>query len=59
MFPDLETEKRGEGSACADLQAWSASSPPGSLFNAHSHSVWLPKKTELSHKAASHAKTAQ
>lgn len=56
MFSELETEKRGEGRAFADLQASSVSSTPGSLFNAHSHSVCVPKKTEPSSKAVSHAK---
>lgn len=56
MFSKLETEKRREGRAFADLQASSASSTPGSLFNAHSHSVCISKKTELSSKAVFHAK---
>ena len=51
MFSQLETEKRREGrdgGAFADLQASSVSSTPGSLFNAHFHSVCVPKKTEQS-----------
>lgn len=51
MFSELEKKEEK-----ADLQASSVSSTPGSLFNAHSHSVCVPKKTELSSKAASHAK---
>lgn len=55
MFSELENEKKMRRTS-TDLQALSVSSTPGSLFNAHSHSVCVPKKTELSSKAVSHTK---